>query len=83
MNTATALGAGKLPGVSLDLDRVVPLTGDRLALVTSVNTRLLGGRASARTLEVIRRETADLPDPETARALAIALALGSPEFQRQ
>jgi uncharacterized protein (DUF1800 family) len=83
MNTATALGAGRLPGVTFDLDRVLPLRDDPDAMVAAVNARVLGGRGSARTLEVMRREASDLPDPDKARALAVALALASPEFQRQ
>jgi uncharacterized protein (DUF1800 family) len=83
MNTALALAAGRLPGVSVDLDAVVPATSDRDALVHAVNARVLGGAMSARTQTVIRQQLADLADPTMARAVAVGLALGGPEFQRQ
>jgi uncharacterized protein (DUF1800 family) len=83
MNTASALGAGRLPGVTLDLDRVLPTESDPDALVKAVNARVLAGRASPRTLDVMKRELAEVRDPDKQRALALALALGSPEFQRQ
>jgi hypothetical protein len=35
------------------------------------------------TRQVIRKELADVGDPAEARALAVGLALGGPEFQRQ
>jgi uncharacterized protein (DUF1800 family) len=83
MNAALALAAGRLPGVSVDLDEVVPTTTDRDALVNAVNARVLGGTMSARTRTVIREQLADLGDPIQARTLAVGLALGGPEFQRQ
>ena len=83
MNLAVALAAGKLPGVSVDLDRVVPLSADHAALVDGVNRAILGGTMSPRTRETIRREIADIPNARDARALAVGLALGGPEFQRQ
>ena len=57
--------------------------GDKDALVALVNATILGGQASANTLQVIRRQIDDLADPRMARTMAIGLALGSPEFQRQ
>jgi len=83
MNMASALGSGRLPGVGLDLDRVLPAPTDPEQLVRAVDARLLGGRGSAQTLAVIRREISSEQAPETRRAIAIALALGSPDFQRQ
>ncbi|HEX9892948.1 MAG TPA: DUF1800 domain-containing protein [Gemmatimonadales bacterium] len=83
MNVAVALAAGRMAGVTVDLDAITPLSSDRTALVERVNLALLGGRMSARTRDVILRETADLTDPAMARALAVGLALGGPEFQRQ
>jgi uncharacterized protein (DUF1800 family) len=83
MNVAIALGAGNLPGVSADLDRVVPLCADPAHLVDGVNARLLGGAMSANTQRVILEQIRDAPNPKRARALAVGLALGGPEFQRQ
>ena len=83
MNLALALASGRLPGVASDLDTLIPLTDDREALVRRVNAAVLGGQASDRTLETIRQQIADLPNPRNARAMAVALALGSPDFQKE
>jgi len=83
MNAAVALAAGRLPGASVNLDDVVSATGDHAALVDAVNARLLGGTMSAHTRAVILEQLADVNDPRQARALAVGLALGGPEFQRQ
>jgi hypothetical protein len=56
---------------------------DHDALVDSVNERVLAGTMTPNTRRVILEQIADLSDPRRARALAIGLALGSPEFQRQ
>ncbi len=82
MNVAVAIAAGKLPGVQVDLDRVVPQTADPDALVRRVDETLLAGSMSPRTVSVIRREIGDL-GPREARALAVGLVLGGPEFQLQ
>ncbi|MES2124724.1 MAG: DUF1800 domain-containing protein [Gemmatimonadota bacterium] len=83
MNFAVALAAGRLPGVRVDLDRVLPLATSHEALVDAVNANVLGGGMSPRTRETILRELADIANPRDARALAVGLALGGPEFQRQ
>ena len=83
MNAAVALAAGRLPGASIDLDGVVAVTADHAALVDAVNTRLLGGTMSTHTRDVILGQLATVNDPQLARTLAVGLALGGPEFQRQ
>jgi len=83
MNAGVALAAGKLPGASVDLDSVVPATADADQLIAAVNARILGGTMTAHTKDVIRRQVSDISDPVQARALAVGLALGGPEFQRQ
>jgi uncharacterized protein (DUF1800 family) len=83
MNAAVALAAGRLPGATVNLDDVVSTTEDHAALVDAVNARLLGGTMSAHTRSVILEQLADVNDPVQARMLAIGLALGGPEFQRQ
>jgi uncharacterized protein (DUF1800 family) len=83
MNVAVALAAGRLPGVRIDLDRVVPLAATSRELVARVDSAILGGRMTDRTRQVILEQLAEVPDPLSARALAIGLALGGPEFQRQ
>jgi uncharacterized protein (DUF1800 family) len=83
MNAAVALAADRLPGASVDLDDVVPAAADHAALVDAVNARLLNGTMSAHTRSVILEQLADVYDPAQARMLAVGLALGGPEFQRQ
>src|SRR2546425_2583659 len=83
MNVAVALAAGRLPGVAVGLDSVAPATGDAERLIAAVNDGILGGTMSDNTRRVIRDELADARDPVAARALAVGLALGGPEVQRQ
>jgi hypothetical protein len=83
MNFAVQLAAGRLPGVAVDLDPVLPLTDDHAALVAAVDRLILGGRMTPRTRQVILAQLADIPNPGAARALAVGLALGGPEFQKQ
>ena len=83
MNFAVALAAGRSPGAAVDLDALLPATADPTALVEAVNERVLGGAMTEHTRGVIVSEIGDVRDPERSRALAVGLALGSPEFQRQ
>ncbi len=83
VNAAVALAAGRLPGVTANLDGVIPTTSDDNQLVDLVNKRVLGGTMSAHTKTVILDQLNDINDPMQARALAIGLALGGPDFQRQ
>jgi uncharacterized protein (DUF1800 family) len=83
MNLAVALAAGRVQGVTIDLDRVAPLSATDDELIDRIDAVILGGRMSPRTRSVIREQVASLSDPAGARALAIGLALGGPEFQRQ
>jgi uncharacterized protein (DUF1800 family) len=83
MNAAVALAAGRLPGVAVDLDAVVPAGPDHEPLIAAVNEQVLGGTMSENTKDVIRRQISDVSDPLQARALAVGLAIGGPEFQRQ
>ena len=83
MNLAVQLAANRLPGVTVNLDAVLPLTADHPALVDAVNRLILGGGMSAKTRQVILEQLADVTNPAGARALAVGLAIGGPEFQRQ
>ena len=83
MNAAIALAAGKLPGVEGDLGGVVPTTSDRQQLVDLVSDHVLGGTMSAHTKTVITNQLTDITDPVRARVLAVGLALGGPDFQKQ
>ena len=83
MNMAVALAAGRLPGVTIALDSLVPTTEDAAALIEAADVRLLGGILTPHSDDVLRHEVANVPDPVAARALVIGLALGGPEFQRR
>jgi uncharacterized protein (DUF1800 family) len=83
MNFAVALASGNHEGTDVDLDCVVAAVPDHAALVDSIDERVLAGTMTANTRRVILEQIADLKDPRRARALAVGLALGSPEFQRQ
>ena len=83
MNVAVALAAGRLPGVAVSIDAIVPATADPAQLIAAVNAQLLGGTMSENTKAVIGHQLSDISDPLQARALAIGLAIGGPEFQRQ
>jgi uncharacterized protein (DUF1800 family) len=82
-NVAMGLAAGRLPGVRYDIDALVPLDPDPARLTATVNAAILSGAAGDATLATIQRQITGLRDPAAARAFAIGLALGSPEFQRQ
>jgi uncharacterized protein (DUF1800 family) len=83
VNAALALAAGKLPGANVMLDSIVPPTADPEQLIAAIDDRLLGGTMSDNTKRVIRAQLADVREPAQARALAVGLAIGGPEFQRQ
>ncbi len=83
MNAAVALASGKLPGVTVNLDAVTPATADPDQLIAAIDDKIFAGRLSPHTKLVIRDQVAEVRDPELARVLAIGLALGGPEFQRQ
>jgi uncharacterized protein (DUF1800 family) len=82
MNVAVALAAGRLPGVTIDLDALVPLSNDPDVLLDTVVRTLLSGVMSPHAREVIRRQVSNLAPPQ-ARALAVGLGLGGPDFQMQ
>jgi uncharacterized protein (DUF1800 family) len=82
LNVALGIASGRAPGVAVALDGLIPAMADPAGLADAVNRTILNGAATPNTLRVIREQTADLR-PEQARVMAVALALGSPEFQRQ
>jgi uncharacterized protein (DUF1800 family) len=83
MNAAVALAAGKLPGVTVTGDSLIGAAASPDELIDIVDREILGGTMSENTKQVIKRQLADIPDPRQGRVLAIGLALGGPEFQRQ
>jgi uncharacterized protein (DUF1800 family) len=83
MNAAVALAAGRLPGAVVELDSIVPIVVDSRQLLASVDNAILNGTMTENTKRVIREQLADVNDPVRARALAVGLALGGPEFQHR
>ncbi|PYP13884.1 MAG: DUF1800 domain-containing protein [Gemmatimonadetes bacterium] len=83
MNAAVALAGGRLPGIDANLDAVIPATTDHAQLVDRVDERILGSTMSAHTKSVILAQLGDISDPTQARVLAVGLALGGPDFQKQ
>jgi len=83
MNMAVGLASGRAPGVIVHLDSVVPAELDAPELIRRVNALILAGQATPNTLRVLEQQVSEVRDPVAARSLAIGLALGSPEFQRQ
>ncbi len=83
MNAAVGLAAGRLPGVRVDLDPIIPPRADHAALLDAINANVLGGAMSGHTRQVLLDQLADISDSVQARNLAVGLALGGPEFQRQ
>ena len=83
MNAAVALAAGKLPGVTVTGDSLIGAAASPDELIAIVDREILGGTMSETTKQVIKRQLVDMGDPAQARALAVGLALGGPEFQRQ
>ncbi|HEY2824166.1 MAG TPA: DUF1800 family protein, partial [Gemmatimonadales bacterium] len=82
-NIATALASGRMPGTHVDLAVLFPSAGDADALTNAVNAAVLNGTATPNTLRVLKAQVSNVDSPEMARTLAVALALGSPEFQKQ
>jgi uncharacterized protein (DUF1800 family) len=95
LNFALALAEGRLPGVRVELDRLVGGAdrGRPEAVLQALLAALLHGQAGAQTREVlsaqlglpeITRQTADdRGRADTDVAKLTALVLGSPEFQRR
>ena len=93
MNTALALGAGKMQGVNVNVQATLPpniTDGDQI--LDSLEKSLLAGDVSSQTHETIRKQLADpkiteraYDDPARAPnpGVIAGLILGSPEFQRR
>lgn len=81
MNVAASFGSGKVPGATVDLDRIMPL--DTNSFPEAAVTQLSFEQAGTHTKSALRRETASLRSHQQKRAVSIALVLGSPEFLQQ
>jgi len=82
MNYSIQLASGRVPGVNVDLERLFP-NAEPEALVNEVNRLVLSGAAAPATLEAIAEQARKTPKEGERRQVAVALALGSPDFQRQ
>jgi uncharacterized protein (DUF1800 family) len=61
----------------------IPAIDDHAQLVDLIDAKLLGGTMSSHTRTVILEQLTDIHDPEQARVMAVGLALGGPDFQKQ
>jgi len=69
-------------GIAKDCSSI-PANEDHVRLVDMIDQQLLAGTMSAHTKSVILEQLTDVTDPVQARALAVGLALGGPDFQKQ
>jgi hypothetical protein len=83
MSFASQLGAGKIAGLQVPWNDTLPLEPDPERLVAQLGVRLLGAGGDSPTVRLIRDELKELTEPAQRRAAAVALFVGSPEFQRQ
>jgi uncharacterized protein (DUF1800 family) len=83
MNVAMGLATGRLPGVNVNLDAITPPSTDAATLIGAIDRVLFAGTLSENTKRVISDQLSGITDPVQARALAVGLAIGGPEFQRQ
>ena len=83
MNVALGLATGRLPGAIVSLDAIAPVEGDIGHIIEVVNATVLNGSASPGTLLAMRHRVSDISTPDQRRAMIVALALGSPDFQKQ
>jgi hypothetical protein len=83
MSFASDLGTGKLRGLEVPWNEALPLGADLDERMTKFGCQLLGVGADSPTIRLVREELRPLQDAEQRRAAAVALLIGSPEFQRQ
>jgi uncharacterized protein (DUF1800 family) len=83
MRFAAALGSGELSGLRVAWDELVPETLPPSEIVQRLTRLLFEGSASERTAAIVESEILTLHDPKARRSAAVALLVGSPEFQRQ
>ena len=61
----------------------IPTIDDHAQLVDQIDQRLIAGTMSPHTKTVILEQLMDIADPQQAKTLAVGLALGGPDFQKQ
>lgn len=80
---ASDLGQGRSSGLRVAWSELLPPDADASFLVTRIGQQLLALPPESRTLELVRSELSRIADAGQRRAVAVALLVGSPEFQRQ
>jgi uncharacterized protein (DUF1800 family) len=83
MSFASDLGAGNVSGLDIPWEETFPKGCDVNAQLTHFGAGLLGLAPDSRTLRLVREQVGLVEDPAQRRAAAVALLIGSPEFQRQ
>jgi uncharacterized protein (DUF1800 family) len=84
MDVAARLVSGQISGLDFaNLARILPLTDDRAQLLARIDALVFGGLADHATFQILNEEASRASSPEEARSTALALALGSPAFQRR
>jgi hypothetical protein len=83
MSFASALGAGNVRGLDVPWAETLPAGSDVSQLITRFGGSMLGLAPESRTLALVNQQVESLQDPQQKRAVAVALLIGSPEFQRQ
>jgi len=83
LSFASDLGRGKLRGLNVPWDEALPLGPDFDQRVVRFGRALLGVANDSPTLRVVGEQLRGVEAAEQRRAVAVALLLGSPEFQRQ
>jgi uncharacterized protein (DUF1800 family) len=83
MSFASELGAGNVRGLDIPWEETFPAGADVNASATKWGESLLGLASDSHTLRVVREQLESFDDPQQRRAAAVALLVGSPEFQRQ
>ena len=82
MNFAIALAGDRLQGVSVDTRQILG-AGPDAQLVDRTTRAVLVGAATSATVRAIQERISEEPSPEGKRRVALAMALASPDFQRQ
>ena len=83
MTFASAFGSGKVSGLNFALERTLPASSTPQVLVSRLSQLLFAGGQSESTARVVGAELSRVNEPEVRRAAAVALFVGSPDFQRQ
>jgi len=83
MSFASELGAGNVRGLEVPWEETFPAGADVDTSVAKFGATSLGLAPDSRTMRLVREQIKSVDDPTQRRAAAVALLLGSPEFQRQ